>query len=68
MYLYSRPYSYEQNVQLEDRLHRPGMKGTAVYKEIIHQHTVQEKVLKAIAKKKDVVDEFDRLTLKEFLS
>lgn len=68
MYLYSRPYSYEQNVQLEDRLHRPGMKGSATYKDIVHVGTVQEKVLKAIAKKKDVVAEFDRLTLKEFLS
>ena len=68
MYLYSRPYSYEQNTQLEDRIHRPGMKGTAVYKEIVHVGTVQEKVLKAIARKKNVVDEFDRLTLKEFLS
>lgn len=67
MYLYSRPYSYEQNAQLEDRIHRPGMKGSATYKEIIHTGTVQEKVLKAVAKKKDLVDAFDRLTIREFL-
>jgi len=67
MYLYSRPYSYEQNAQLEDRIHRPGMKGNAVYKEIIHDGTVQEKVIKALKKKKDVVDKFNELTLKEFL-
>jgi SNF2 family DNA or RNA helicase len=67
MYLYSRPYSYEQNAQLEDRIHRPGMTGTAVYKEIIHQNTVQEKVLKAVKMKKDLVDAFDKLTLTQFL-
>lgn len=67
MYLYSRPFSYEQNAQLEDRIHRPGMTGTAVYKEIIHLGTVQEKVLKAVAKKKDLVEEFDRMTIREFL-
>lgn len=67
MYLYSRPYSYEQNAQLLDRIHRPGMTGTAVYKDIIHRDTVQELVLKAFEKKKDVVSKFDELTLKEFL-
>ena len=67
MYLYSRPFSYEQNAQLEDRIHRPGMRGSAVYKEILHVGTVQEKVLKAVAKKKDLVEAFDKLTLKDFL-
>lgn len=67
MYLYSRPFSYEQNAQLEDRIHRPGMIGSAVYKDIIHLGTVQEKVLKAVAKKKDLVDAFDRLTVRDFL-
>lgn len=68
MYLYSRPYSYEQNAQLEDRIHRPGMKGNAIYKEIIHVNTVQEKVIEALKHKKDVVDKFDELTLKDFLN
>jgi SNF2 family DNA or RNA helicase len=67
IYLYSRPYSYEQNVQLEARFHRPGMKGSAIYKEIIHTGTVQEQVIKALKKKKDVVDKFNKLTLKEYL-
>ena len=67
MYLYSRPYSYEQNTQLEDRIHRPGMVGNAIYKEIIHDGTVQEKVLVALAKKKDVVEAFDKLTIKDFI-
>jgi len=68
MYLYSRPFSYEQNAQLEDRIHRPGMVGSAVYKDIIHLGTVQEKVLKAVAKKKDLVEAFDKLTLRDFIS
>lgn len=68
MYLYSRPFSYEQNVQLEDRLHRPGMAGSATYKDVVHMGTVQEKVIKAFEKKKGVVDEFDRMTVKEFLT
>jgi len=68
MYLYSRPYSYEQNAQLEDRIHRPGLVGNAIYKDIIHVGSIQEKVLEAIIKKKDVIDQFDRLTLKDFLN
>lgn len=67
MYLYSRPFSYEQNVQLEDRIHRPGMVGSAVYKDIIHVGTVQTRVIQAILKKKNVIEEFDRMTLREFL-
>jgi len=67
MYLYSRPFSYEQNVQLEDRIHRPGMTGEAVYKDIVHTGTVQEHVIKAVAKKRGVVEAFDCMTLKDFL-
>jgi len=67
MYLYSRPYSYEQNVQLLDRIHRPGQRNNCVYKDIIHLDTVQTKVAEAFEKKKDVVSAFDKLTLKEFL-
>lgn len=67
MYLYSRPYSYEQNAQLVERIHRPGQKRSCIYKDIIHKDTVQEKVIKAFEKKKDVVKKFEQLTLKEFL-
>lgn len=67
MYLYSRPFSYEQNAQLVDRIHRPGQKNMCSYKDIIHQGTVQEKVIDAITKKKDVVTAFDQLTVKDFL-
>jgi len=67
MYLYSRPYSYEQNAQLLDRIHRPGQKNNCIYKDIVHLHTVQEKVIKAFELKKDVVDAFDQLTVKDFL-
>lgn len=68
MYLYSRPFSYEQNAQLQDRLHRPGQKNTVVYKDIVHVDTVQEKVIKAFETKKGVVDEFDKLTVREYLT
>lgn len=68
MYLYSRPYSYEQNAQLLDRIHRPGQRNNCIYKDIIHTGTVQEKVIKAFEKKKDVVDKFDKLTVKDFLN
>lgn len=68
MYLYSRPWSIEQNLQLEDRLHRPGMVGSATFKDIVHVGTVQTRVIQAILKKKNVIEEFDRLTVKEFLS
>ena len=68
MYLYSRPYSYEQNAQLLDRIHRPGQRNNCIYKDIVHVGTVQEQVIKAFEKKKDVVDKFDQLTLKDFLN
>ena len=68
MYLYSRPFSYEQNAQLLDRIHRPGQRNNCVYKDIIHTDTVQEKVMKAFEKKKDVVDKFDQLTIKDFFN
>lgn len=68
MYRYSMAFSYERNKQLVDRIHRPGMVGAAVYKDVIHTGTVQEKVLKAFEKKEDVVKEFDRLTVKDFLN
>lgn len=68
MYLYSRPFSYEQNAQLQDRIHRPGQRRSCVYKDIVHVGTVQEKVIKAFEKKKGVVDEFDRMTVREYLT
>jgi SNF2 family DNA or RNA helicase len=59
MYFYSRPFSYEQNAQLIDRIHRPGQKETCVYKDIIHKGTVQEKPIAAFKRKKKVVEDFD---------
>jgi len=67
MYLYSRPYSYEQNAQLLDRIHRPGQRNNCIYKDIIHTGSVQEKVIAAFEKKQDVVAKFDQLTIKSFL-
>jgi SNF2 family DNA or RNA helicase len=68
MYLYSRPFSYEQNAQLQDRIHRPGQSSMCVYKDIVHVGTVQEKVIKAFEEKKGVVEEFDRMTVREYLT
>jgi len=67
MYRYSLAFSYERNAQLTDRIHRPGMVGEAVYKDIVHTGTVQEKTIKAFVDKKDVVEAFDKMTMKEFL-
>ena len=38
-----------------------------MYKTIVHTNTVQEKVVKAFEAKKNVVDAFDQLTIKNFL-
>jgi SNF2 family DNA or RNA helicase len=67
MYRYSLAFSYERNKQLTDRIHRPGMVGEAVYKDILHDGTVQEKTVKSWGKKQDVVAKFDEMTLKDFL-
>jgi len=67
MYRYSMSFSYEKNEQLLKRIHRPGMVGEAIYKTIITKNTVQEKVIKAFEAKKDMVDKFESLTLKDFL-
>lgn len=64
MYWYSRPFSYAQNAQGEDRIHRPGQKNTCIYKDIVHSGTVQEsKVLKAILDKKNMVNDFERMAM-----
>lgn len=67
MYWYSRPWSYEQNVQGEERIHRPGQKNTCVYKDIIYAGTVQEKVKELILKKEKTASLFDELSIKELL-
>lgn len=77
MYLYSRPFSYEQTAQLFERTHRPGQERVCVYKSIVHTGTVQAKPILSFLKKQRVVEEFDTLTaeaagktmtLKEYLS
>lgn len=67
MYRYSMSYSYEKNKQLIKRIHRPGMKGHAIYKTIIHTGTVQQKTVDAFENKSDMVAKFDQLTIKDFL-
>ena len=68
MYRYSLPYGHDPNVQLEDRIDRTEDAEGAVYKNIVHRGTVQEKPILAFKRKADKAEEFHQLTLKEYLT
>lgn len=58
MYIYSNNFSLTQRVQLEDRIHRIGMQGTAVYRDIYIKGTVDERISKLLIDRKEIADFF----------
>jgi SNF2 family DNA or RNA helicase len=56
VYYFSNTFSLEERLQSEDRAHRIGQKKSVVYKDLACIGTVDEKVHKALAKKKSVAD------------
>lgn len=53
-YYYSNTYSYETRLQSEERSHRDGQKHPVVYQDIIIDHPVERRILKALENKQDL--------------
>lgn len=66
-YFYSNSFSLEDRLQAEDRSHRSGQEYAVLYKDIIMKNTVDEKVYKVLAAKKNLLDYFRNKTLEEFI-
>jgi SNF2 family DNA or RNA helicase len=54
---YSNGYDLEKRLQSEDRAHRIGQKKTVTYVDIMADETVDEKIVQALRKKKDIASE-----------
>lgn len=52
---YENPFSYGVRLQAEDRLHRHGQKHNVTYTDLVMKGTIDERVLKILEKKKDVI-------------
>lgn len=57
-YFYSNTYSLEHRLQAEDRSHRAGQKWPVVYKDILIQNSIEEKVLHVLKNKQSLLDYF----------
>lgn len=57
---YNNSFKWSERLQAEDRHHRIGQTKPVVYWDIICADTIDERVMKALAKKEDVADEFRR--------
>ena len=66
-YYYSNSFSIEDRLQSEDRSHRSGQTSPVLYKDIIMENTVDEKVYDVLQAKKNLVDYFRNNTLKSFI-
>jgi SNF2 family DNA or RNA helicase len=64
---YSNNYDLELREQSEDRTHRIGQTGTVTYVDIVATGTVDEKIIKALRSKKNIVQELLRDGPKEWI-
>ena len=66
-YYYSNSFSIEDRLQSEDRSHRIGQTSPVLYKDIIMENSVDEKVYQVLQAKKSLIDYFRSNTLKSFI-
>lgn len=57
---YNNGFKYSERLQAEDRNHRLGTVRSPIYWDIVCADTIDERILRALAKKEDVADEFRR--------
>ena len=55
--------SPDQNHQAEGRTHRIGQKNHPIYKDLIMQNTVDERILKIIKNKKNMLKSFQEMSI-----
>jgi len=53
-YFFSNSFQVEARLQAEDRMHRIGVQGTCVYKDIVLRNTIDEKVVRAVKEGRDL--------------
>jgi SNF2 family DNA or RNA helicase len=53
---YSMGYSLTERLQSEDRVHRIGQTNKVTYVDIVAENTIDEAILEAVGKKKDILD------------
>ena len=64
---YSNGYDLEKRLQSEDRAHRIGQKKSVTYVDLIAEKTVDEKIVKALRKKIDIVSQIMGEKLEEWI-
>lgn len=66
---YSQGFSLETRLQSEDRAHRIGQTKNVLYTDLVAQGTIDDKVVEALKKKKDLADSvLDRSALEKLLT
>jgi len=66
-YFFSNNFSLEQRLQAEDRSHRSGQKYPVCYKDILIEGTIEENIVEALQNKKNVLEAFRNMSIKEIL-
>lgn len=66
-YFYSNDFKASSRIQKEDRSHRSGQKDTVVYKDVICKKSIDEKIMLALKRKKDLIDYFKENDIKEII-
>jgi SNF2 family DNA or RNA helicase len=67
VYYFSNDYSLYYREQSEDRIHRIGLKNTAVYTDLIAVNTIDEKIYKCLREHKDLLEFFRDHSLEDFI-
>jgi SNF2 family DNA or RNA helicase len=68
MYFYSKTFSSEDYLQAVDRIHRLNQRKICIYKSIIHNGTIQEKIERALSGKEKMIDKFQKMTIRDLLN
>lgn len=66
-YFYSNLYRADVRLQAEDRSHRIGQKNNVLYKDIVNKNTIDEKILRVLKGKENLIDFFRDKSLHEIL-
>jgi len=67
-YFFSNSFMVEARLQAEDRSHRIGMTGPAVYKDIIVKGTIDEKIYENIVQGRDLNDFFKASSIEDIFA
>jgi SNF2 family DNA or RNA helicase len=63
VYYFTRSLSLEENLQSEDRTHRIGQKNNCLYKSLVMENTIDERVNKLVNNKKNMLETFQSMSV-----